>query len=150
MNRQLSGREPGVDGEPQDPQALVEVVCPDRRVPVRRAALEDLGAPDVVDEYVDVAVVGPDPLGQRVDLVGFQVIDRDRYAGAPEPGDEVSGLLDGLGPVVVGANWADSAAATGADDRRAGLAQGGGDSTPGAPGGAGDDSDAAAQRVWIR
>ena len=39
------------------PQAGVEVVLPDRRVPVGRAALEHLAAPDVVDEHVEAAVV---------------------------------------------------------------------------------------------
>ena len=43
----------GVDAQPQDPQAVVQIVFPDRPVPRRRRALEHLGAPDVVDQDVD-------------------------------------------------------------------------------------------------
>ena len=49
--------EVGVDREPEDPQAGVEVVLPDRGVPLVGSALQDLGAPDVVDQHVDVPVV---------------------------------------------------------------------------------------------
>ena len=68
----------------------------------RRAALEQLAAPDVVDEHVDVAVVAPDLLGQALHLGGVEMVDRDRDAGAAELRDELGGLLDRLGPVVVG------------------------------------------------
>ena len=55
-----------VDREPQQPQAGVEVVLPHRRVPLE----EVLGAPDVVDEHVEAAVLGVDALDERRDLRG--------------------------------------------------------------------------------
>ena len=57
---------------------VVEVVLPDRRVPLGRAALEHLGAPDVVDQHVDVAVLAPDPLGQAAHLLGVEMVDAHR------------------------------------------------------------------------
>ena len=39
------------------------------------SALEHLGAPDVVDEHVDVAVLVANPVGQCGDLVGVEVVD---------------------------------------------------------------------------
>ncbi len=91
----------GVDGEPQDTQARVEVVLPDRRVPLGRAALEHLGTPDVVDEHVDVAVPLAELVGQTRDLVGVEVVDRGSDPDAAELRDDLGRLLDGLGPVVV-------------------------------------------------
>ena len=99
----MGGDEMRVDREPEYSQAAVEVVLPDRRVPLTRAALEQLAAPDVVDEHVDVAVLGPDPLGQVLHLIGVEVVDCDRDAVAAEGGDELGGFLDRLGTVVVGA-----------------------------------------------
>ncbi len=49
-----------------------------------------------------MAVVVADPLGQPPHLLGVEVIDLDRDADPAEPGHEFGGLLDGLGPVVVG------------------------------------------------
>ena len=80
----MGGDEVGVDGEPEDPETLVEVVLPDGRVPLGRAALEQLAAPDVVDEHVDVAVVVPDLLGQALHLVGVEMVDCGRDTGAAE------------------------------------------------------------------
>jgi hypothetical protein len=59
----VGGDEVGVDGEPEDPETLVEVVLPDGGVPLGRAALELLATPDVVDEDVDVAVRLPEVAG---------------------------------------------------------------------------------------
>ena len=47
----------GVDGEPQDAEPVVEVVLPDRCVPLRRRALEHLAAPDVVHQDVETPVL---------------------------------------------------------------------------------------------
>ena len=74
----------GVDAEPQYSQTIVEVVFPDRPVPCRRMALEDLGAPDVVDEDVDGAVVVADAIGERPHLCDVEVVDLDRYANTTE------------------------------------------------------------------
>ena len=62
----------------------VEVVLPDRRVPLRRTALQHLAAPDVVDEHVDVAVLVAEPVGQRSHLLRVQVVDRHGDADATE------------------------------------------------------------------
>jgi hypothetical protein len=48
----VGGDQVRVDRQPQDAQADVDVVPPDRCVPVGRAALEALRAPDVVDQNV--------------------------------------------------------------------------------------------------
>ena len=71
-------------------------------------------------------------------------------AGAAELRDELGGLLDRLGPVVVGSGCRSRVRATGADDRRAGLAERGGDAAARASGRAGDDGDAATERIGIR
>ena len=73
-----------VDREPEDPKASVEVVLPDRRVPLRRPALQHLGAPDVVDEHVDVSVLVAETHGQPLDLRGIEMVDAHRDAGAAE------------------------------------------------------------------
>ena len=98
----VRGDEVRIDGEPQNAQPVVEVELPDRRVPLRGAALEQLAAPDVVDEHVDVAVVAPDPVGEALDLHRVEVIDRYRDTGAAELRHEFGGFLDGLVAVVVG------------------------------------------------
>ena len=92
----------GVDAEPQDAQTVVEVVLPDRRVPRRRRALENLGAPDVVDQDVDVAVIGADPVGEGSHLCGSRWSTWIGDADPAELGDELGGLLDGLRSVVIG------------------------------------------------
>ena len=140
--------EVGVDRESKDAQPGVEVVLPDRRVPVVGAALQDLGAPDVVDQHVDVAVVVPDPLGETPHLVGVEMVDRDRDAGAAEIRDHLGGLFDRLGAVVLGALRARRAPR--ADDGRAGFTQRGGDATARATRRARDDGDASLQCVSIR
>ena len=81
---------------------VVEVVLPDRRVPLRRAALQQLAAPDVVDEHVEVPVVAGDAPGETLHLRGVEMVDDDRDAGAAELRDERGRLLDRLGPVVLG------------------------------------------------
>ena len=47
-------------------------------------ALEDLGAPDVVDQDVDGAVVVADAIGERLHLCDVEVVDLDRDANATE------------------------------------------------------------------
>ena len=91
-----------LDTEPQDPQALLQVELPDRRVPLRWPALQYFGAPDVVDEHVDTAVLTTDTFGQRRDLRRFKMVDGDSDALAAEPGHKVGRLLDRFGPVIVG------------------------------------------------
>ena len=142
--------EVGVDGEPEDPQALVEVVLPDRRVPVGRTAFEQLAAPDVVDEQVDVAVVVPDPLGQARHLVGVEMVDSHGDSRATEVGDDVRRLLDGLPTVVVGPERSRRAAATGTYDSGARFAEGGGDSTACTPGRTRHDSHTTSEGVPVR
>jgi hypothetical protein len=56
-------------------------------------------APDVVDQYVQPALLVVDPPHQVVDLLGDQVVDRHGDAGAAGRGDQLGGLLDGLRPV---------------------------------------------------
>ena len=92
---------------------VVEVVLPDRGVPLGRAALEHLAAPDVVDEHVEVAVVARRS-ARRAPRPG-RVRDGRPATAMPVPPssrDELGGLLDRLGAVVVGARacrscWSD-------------------------------------------
>jgi hypothetical protein len=53
-----------VDREPQKPQALVEVVLPNWHVPLH----ESLPAPDVVDQHVEIPLLGVDARHQRFNL----------------------------------------------------------------------------------
>src|SRR5882672_6776630 len=137
-----------VDGEPQYSESLVEVVRPDGRVPLRGPALEQLAAPDVVDEHVDVAVIGPDPVGQGLHSSGIEMVDGDRDAGPAQARDELRGFFDGLGTVVLGSSRSGTPART--NDRRARFAQGGGDAAPGPSGRARYNGDATPERVSIR
>ena len=75
------------------------------------------------------------------------MVDRDRDAGAAEVGDQLRGLLDRLRAVVVGAKRSATAAAAGAEDRRACFAQRRGDAATGAAGRASDHGHATSQRV---
>ena len=85
QGEKVMGRdEVGVDGEPEDAKTVVEIELPDRRVPVGRTAFEHLAAPDVVDEDVDVAVLPPDVVGEVLHLVGIEMVDDGRDAGAAE------------------------------------------------------------------
>ena len=140
--------EVGLDREPEDPQPRVEIELPDGRVPLRGAALEQLGAPDVIDEHVDVAVIPPDPLGQPRDLIGLEMIGGRGDADAAQPRDELGRLLDGLRAVVFRPRRARGAA--GADDGRARLAERRRDAAPGAARRSGDHGHATPQRFAIR
>jgi hypothetical protein len=138
--RVVGGDEVGVEGEAQQPQPALEVVLPERRAPLE----EVLGAPDVVDEHVEAAVVGVDALDEPRHLVGVQVVDRDGDALAAGRGDQLGGLLDRLRAVDLGAPLARAAARR--VDGRARLAQRHRDAAAGAPRRAGDERDLA--REW--
>ena len=130
-----------LEREPEQAQPGVEVVLPHRRVPLEQV----LGAPDVVHEHVEAAVLGVDPLDQAADLPGLQVVDRDGDSLAARRGHELGGLLDRLGPVDLGA--APARAAAGRVDRRPRLAERDGDAAAGAPRRPGDQRDLAGQRA---
>src|SRR2546427_13276836 len=101
-----------------------------RPVPLCRAPLEQLATPDVVDEHIDVAMVFSEPLGERADLRGIEMVDGDRDPGASETRDELGRFFDSLRTVIVRSHG--SSTATRAHDRRAGLAQGGRNAAAGA------------------
>ena len=88
----------GVDAEPQQAQAVLQIVLPDRLVPLE----ELLAAPDVVDQNVEPPLLGPDALDQRPHLGGNQMVDPDRDALAAGFRDQLGRLLDGLRPGVFG------------------------------------------------
>lgn len=69
----MGGDEVGLHAQPQEAQAVGQVVLPDGRVPLG----QQLGAPDVVDQDVDVAVVASDTVGQAPDLLALEVVDGD-------------------------------------------------------------------------
>jgi hypothetical protein len=93
----VAGDRVRLDGEPQQPQALAEVVLPDRAVPLE----EQLTAPDVVHEDVQASLLVRDALHERTDAIRIEMVGG---YGDPVPtgsGDEVGGVLDGLRPVVL-------------------------------------------------
>ena len=56
----------GVDGEPEQAQPVLEVVLPDRLVPLEQL----LATPDVVHQDVEPAAFRSDPGDERLDLDG--------------------------------------------------------------------------------
>jgi hypothetical protein len=130
-----------VDREPQDAQADVDVVFPDRLVPLGRSALEDLGAPDVVDQHVDVAVIVSDAIGEPLHLPRIEMVERNRDACSAECGEELRRLVDGLGPVVL--RWFRVRRAAGTDHRGASFAERCSDAATGASRRARDHGDSA-------
>ncbi|MDF3050938.1 MAG: hypothetical protein K0R87_2576 [Pseudonocardia sp.] len=97
-----------------------------------------------------MSVVATDAFGQSADLDGVEVVDLDRDPGAAELGDEIRGLLDRLGPVVVGATPGRPAGPARAHDGRAGLTERGCDASSCSAGGAGDNGHATPQGVAVR
>ncbi len=136
-----------VDRQSQNPQAAFQVMRPDRRIPLRRSALESLRPPDVVDQHVDVPVLRADLFGQSAHLRVLQVVHLQRNAHAAQLAHQLGGVLDRLGTVIVGALRTSTAPC--ADDRGTGFAQSRRDATPCPARCARDDRDAAAQREWI-
>jgi hypothetical protein len=84
-------------------------------------------------------VVAPHPVGQNSDVLGPGVVHLQRDPAAAGGGDQLGGLLDGLGAVHRGAPV--PGAAAGDVDGGAGGAQLDGDSSACSPRGAGDDGD---------
>ena len=78
----------------QHPQPARPVVLPERLVPFH----VPVAAEDVVDEYVQPAVVALDSLDELGNRGGVFVIDHERRSGSPRGRDQLSGLLDRLGP----------------------------------------------------
>ncbi len=131
----------GIEPQPEHPQPVVEIVLPHRPAPGVGRSLEHLGAPDVVDQDVDVSVVGLEPPGQHAHLRHVEVVDLHGDAGTAQFRDQFGCFLDGLGPVVVGVAASASAAAPGAHHGRTDLAQRRGDAPARATGGPGDHRD---------
>ena len=102
---------------------MSSVGLPDRLVPLHRG-----GAPDVVHEDVQRALLGVDARDQRAHLLGHEVVDLDRDAAAAGRVDERGGLLDRLRPVHLRPLRARRA--PGAVDGRAGRAELHGDAAP--------------------
>ena len=112
-----------LDTEAQDSQSLLEVVLPQRGVPLARPAFEHLSPPNVVDQYVDVPVRPMNVVSQPFHLTGVEVIDDPGNASPAETCDQFRCLLDRFRAVVVRAPRAWRAcAAPGTDDGGAGLA----------------------------
>jgi len=137
-----------VNREAEDPEAVIEMVLPDRLVPVCGPAFQQLGAPDVVDEDVDAAMFVPNPFAQPAHLFGVEMIDGDRNARAPESRDKLRGLFDRLGTVVF--RPAQSSRPAGTHHGGSSLSQGGRNTTTGAARRARDDGDTLTEQfpVW--
>src|SRR5262245_5541952 len=144
----VRGHEVRLHREAEYAQTGVEVVRPDRRVPIGRTALQQLGAPDVVHEHVEVAVVVAHARGYPRHLFRLEMIGRDRDTGPAEVVDELGRLLDRLRPVVFGALCTRGAA--GADDGGARLSERRRDPAPPAACRTRDERDLSAQRAGLR
>lgn len=79
-----------VDAEPQQAQAVLQVVIPDWLVPFEQL----FPAPDVVDEDVQPALVGADPFDELPDLFRDEMIDPDRNAAAARRRGQLRRLTD--------------------------------------------------------
>jgi len=97
----VGGDEVGVDGEAEESESAVEVAFPDRSIPVGWAALEVLASPNVVDQYVNVAVLFGDCGGERLDLGDVEVVCRDWYADPTSVIYQLGCLFDCLAATVI-------------------------------------------------
>jgi hypothetical protein len=122
-----------VERQVQQPKPGLQVVLPDRRVPLEQL----LAAPDVVDQHVEPAVVAVDPPDQVRDLLGLEMVGLHRDPRAAGGRDELGGLLDRLRAVVLRPLLARRAA--GAVDGRPRLPQRDGRPAAGAARRAGDE-----------
>jgi hypothetical protein len=73
-------------------------VLPQRLVPLH----VPVAAEDVVDEDVQSTLLGVDSPHECGDLVGVLVVDHQGASAATRCADQISGLLDRLGPVDLG------------------------------------------------
>src|SRR3954451_4442300 len=98
----MRGDQVCVYAEPKYSQPVDKVVLPYRAIPRRRTTLENLGTPDVVDEDVDRAVFALNPITKSLHRSDIEMVDLNRDSFAAELSDQISGLLDCFGTVVVG------------------------------------------------
>jgi hypothetical protein len=82
-----------VDCQAQEPQPVLEVVLPERRLPLE----QQFPTPDVVDDDVKPPALGIDPLYKRLDLTSLEMVDcdRDPYAPAAVTSSAVSSIVSG-------------------------------------------------------
>jgi hypothetical protein len=105
--RVVRGDQMRLDAVAHDPQRVVERVLPHALDP----AGERVAAPDVVDQHVQAAVLGPDPVHQRRDVGCSSVVAADGYPGPARGVDPLRGALDRLRSVHLRAPAAGRAAA---------------------------------------
>ena len=117
----------------EDSQSVIQVVLPNRRVPLEQL----LPAPDVVHEDVQAPALGIDPLHERLDLISLEMVDGDRDPNAAGFRHELGRLLDRLRSVVLRGSVAGAAAR--AVHGRCGLSKRNGRAAPGASTRAGDE-----------
>ncbi len=135
--RMVRGDEMRLDPVAHDPQRVLERVLPHALDP----AGERIAAPDVVDEHVEAAVLGADPVHQRRDVRRIGVVAADGNPGPACGVDPLGGALDRLRSVHLRALLARGAAA--AVDGGSERSELDGDRAAAAAGGAGDKGDPA-------
>jgi hypothetical protein len=107
----VGGDDVGVHAHPQHAQATVQVVLPQRPVPLRVA----VAAEDVVDQDVQAALLGLDPGDQGGHGRRVLVVD-DQGRAAPAGGrQQLAGVLDRLRPPDLRPSRGAAAAAGGID-----------------------------------
>src|SRR5439155_13725134 len=104
-------------------------------------------APDVVDQHVDVTVLVADLFGQSLHLLRVEMVDRRGDGYPAQVRDQLSGLFDRFGAVVLGAMRACAPAS--ADDGRTSFAQGRRDAAPGTARRPRHDGHATTQRTFV-
>jgi hypothetical protein len=97
-----------------------------------------------------MTVVDANLFGETPHLRRLEVVILDGDTGSAEAGDQLGGLLDRLGPLVVRGRGTGHAASAGADDGRTGLPERGGDPTASSSCRSRHHGGATAQRVGIR
>ena len=75
----VGGDEMGVDGEAEEAEAVGEVVIPDRLVPFE----QQLAAPDIIDQHVQPALLGPDALDRAPVTLGIGLVLVGGEEGGP-------------------------------------------------------------------
>ena len=91
--REMRGDEVRVEPEPEQPQSVFQMVLPHRLVPFE----QQLTTPDIIDQHVQPALFGVDPLDQRFHLLRLQMVGRHGDALAAGGCHQFGRLLDRLG-----------------------------------------------------
>ena len=132
-----------LDAEPQQAQAVLEIMLPDGLVPF----LELFSAPDIIDDHIKTALLGSDASDQLLHFLRDQMIDLHRYAGAAGCGHKLRRFFYGFRTGIFG--WSLARGASRHINGRPCRAQFDGDPSTRAPRSTGDQGDLSLKRNGI-